>query len=364
MEQITNRWNHEQYYLNGRGYYRSFNFLFLYVTERCNLRCKHCYIGDRLSKPNEFTLNKAIEALDYFRRLGSNLLFILGGEPLLYPWLDEIIDYAYELRYYIVITTNGVWEVNILKKIDSKKVRYLSFSLDGSSPKIHDMIRGKGTYEKCVKNMKIAQDMGFNIRIVSTISGFNLKDGENILNIATKMNISLVDYHIFSVEERGRNYTSWDIAAKKWIEFCKRLEENPLVSTGIEVYYPPTYCTPEDFEIYLERGYRGCLGKNIDRVSLFPDGSAYICSLFYDTKLNFGIFNESRLNLNRSCLPNELELFWSLPNGCIKCEYKNVCSGGCPAARYLYGEEKIKKLCNEKIISICRLWTTRAEGRK
>jgi len=66
-------------------------FIFLYITERCQLRCKHCYMGDRLLKPKEMSLEEIRKILKYFKSLGHYKLYLLGGEPLLHPQIKEII---------------------------------------------------------------------------------------------------------------------------------------------------------------------------------------------------------------------------------------------------------------------------------
>src|SRR5450432_2146904 len=56
---------------------------------RCNLACKYCNEYDDFSKPVALDVMKS--RVDDLARLGTNIVTLSGGEPLLHPELDEII---------------------------------------------------------------------------------------------------------------------------------------------------------------------------------------------------------------------------------------------------------------------------------
>ena len=56
---------------------------------RCNLSCTYCNEYDDFSKPVDIKL--VLERIDHLHRLGTTLIMISGGEPLLHPELDQII---------------------------------------------------------------------------------------------------------------------------------------------------------------------------------------------------------------------------------------------------------------------------------
>ena len=56
---------------------------------RCNLACAYCNEYDAVSKP--VPLETMFQRLDQLARLGTAIVTISGGEPILHPELDEII---------------------------------------------------------------------------------------------------------------------------------------------------------------------------------------------------------------------------------------------------------------------------------
>ena len=87
--------------------YGRFRNVYLYVTEACQLRCEHCYMGERLDRALKMPLPQIIETLATWRRLGGSKLTILGGEPTLHPDYCASIRVAKHLGYEHVITTTN-----------------------------------------------------------------------------------------------------------------------------------------------------------------------------------------------------------------------------------------------------------------
>lgn len=80
-------------------------------TTYCNLKCPGCYRGcdQPDAKPFYLSINEAKEQIDWLiKNRNIHTLSIAGGEPLLYPNLDELITYAVGKKLRIMIYTNGV----------------------------------------------------------------------------------------------------------------------------------------------------------------------------------------------------------------------------------------------------------------
>ncbi len=100
------------------------------VTSKCSLRCKKCAnLMQYYKSPESFdekelllSLNKYLECIDYV-----SLLHILGGEPFLYPHLDNIINLALSSKKVglIYIFTNGtiIPSIDTLKALKKKRVK-------------------------------------------------------------------------------------------------------------------------------------------------------------------------------------------------------------------------------------------------
>ena len=88
------------------------NQIYFYLTEGCNLRCRHCWIA-----PKHQAEGKAATALAYdlFRHivdqakpLGLSGVKLTGGEPLIHPRIKEILDYLRGQDLTVTIESNGI----------------------------------------------------------------------------------------------------------------------------------------------------------------------------------------------------------------------------------------------------------------
>ncbi|HEX3959167.1 MAG TPA: hypothetical protein VHZ03_21465, partial [Trebonia sp.] len=146
----------------------------------------------------------------------------------------------------------------------------------------------------------------------------------------------------------------------EWIDFCDVLEDvAPHCDT--RVWYQPTYARYEQMKRYAAEGYQGCIGRTLDRISLFPDGRAYVCSYLFDTNLNFAQMSDGQVVINRE--DNEFNLFTGAltRSGCGSCRSAS-CLGGCPAEQVVMGASSCETYPD--IVPVCRLWksSAKAEG--
>lgn len=128
----------------------SLRYLQLHVTERCNLDCRHCYLGSKGS--TDLPLPSAKKAVKEFSKRGLKLL-ITGGEPLLYPFLWDLLEYSRKYPIRIEVLSNGTYITPEVAAKLSLFVDCVQVSLDGLQ-KGHELLRGKGTYNKTVKGIE------------------------------------------------------------------------------------------------------------------------------------------------------------------------------------------------------------------
>jgi Fe-coproporphyrin III synthase len=137
------------------------------ITNKCNLRCKHCPFWRRSGQEQDF--EGIVATMERLRRLGVMILILEGGEPLI--WRDgektfrDVVAAARNIFPCVCATTNGTipWSDLPLDRV--------WVSLDGPGS-IHDAIRGDGVFNRVMANLKEA---GQGRALVSaTISRFNL----------------------------------------------------------------------------------------------------------------------------------------------------------------------------------------------
>jgi MoaA/NifB/PqqE/SkfB family radical SAM enzyme len=132
LRRYRTAWNFSKYLANetliGGG---------LDVTNRCNLRCNHCYWWRQQKRP-DLDDERMVELMKRLRRKGFKVIYLLGGEPLLRP---NICAEAGRIFDFVMIFTNGT-----LGYPPVNNALY-SVSIDGPE-RIHDSLRGKGIFKK------------------------------------------------------------------------------------------------------------------------------------------------------------------------------------------------------------------------
>jgi len=153
----------------------SLRYLELQLTRRCNLKCRHCYLGPQ--KKEDLSLQDAIHISREFESMGGLRLLISGGEPLLYPSLRKYFDEISQINVRRVLLTNGT-------KITAENIQWLNideiqFSLDGWRAG-HEILRGKGSFDKLVEAINIAKDAEIQISIATMVHQGNLNEFDHI----------------------------------------------------------------------------------------------------------------------------------------------------------------------------------------
>mgnify|MGYP001770710698 CR=1 FL=1 len=149
-------------------------FASYFVTYRCNLRCKFCFI--RRDDSPELDPPRAKEVVRRICATGVPALDFSGGEPFLRQDMEELGSLSRELGCVTGVNTNGtiIDERRAARIADS--FDYVTISIDGSED-VHDEIRGaRGTYARARRAMKALKDSGARVGISSVVMPSNADD--------------------------------------------------------------------------------------------------------------------------------------------------------------------------------------------
>jgi len=305
-------------------------------------------MGQRLNRGFLLSNEKAQQFITYCYKLGAEYITFIGGEPTLHPDLPNMVDYAVQTGYkQVMIDSNGL-NIKNIKKIPPEHLSYVTISLDGASPEVHEKVRGPNTFSKTLASIKELISIGYKVRINCTIFQFNLDEAPLLLGLADELGIKLVNFHVFSEEGNGAKKPCWSLSPDDWIKFCNYIDEIRS-NYKTSIWYPPTWSTVEQLPKYVKAGYRGCLGCSLDRLSIFPDGQCYVCSVLFDQAAYFGKITDNGFVLNRN--GNEFELFTR-----SMFQASEPWLTGCPAEAYLAKAQGVP----ETLVSICRCWKVQA----
>ena len=122
----------------------------LFITDKCNLRCKHCSVyGSAGYRQRKF--DDIVEDLRRSHAAGSRFVDLEGGEPTLWreegKTINDIIDAAMEIGFFsVTVTTNAQQDFSWIRP------HSIWVSMDGIG-KYHDAVRGEGSFAKLEENI-------------------------------------------------------------------------------------------------------------------------------------------------------------------------------------------------------------------
>lgn len=163
-----------------------------HITERCNLRCSHCYQNSYSSPDLEENDIMRIfnEICLTLSRWGCDgCISLTGGEPflrkgILYRLLDCIEDSA-QLKW-VAILTNGtlIESEDVIRLKEYTKLREIQLSIEGGEEVVNDSIRGKGTFKKILDTVKLLKDENFFVSFMFTLQKRNKGQISSLLDLA------------------------------------------------------------------------------------------------------------------------------------------------------------------------------------
>jgi MoaA/NifB/PqqE/SkfB family radical SAM enzyme len=134
---------------------------------RCNLSCAYCNEYDDHSKP--VPAATVCERLDLLADLGTNVITISGGEPLLHPDLDEIIVHTRRRGMIAGLITNGyLLTAGRIQRLNRAGLDHLQISVDNIQP---DEVSKKSLKVLDKKLQLLAEHALFHVNINSVVGG-------------------------------------------------------------------------------------------------------------------------------------------------------------------------------------------------
>jgi len=166
-------------YLVARKLGRASRFPWVLMLEplfRCNLSCSGC---GRIREYGEYAalMLSPKQCLEAAREAGAPIVCLTGGEPLLHPQIEAIVELLTSARYYVFLSTNGLLLEASLPRF--RRNPYLCFvvHLDGLREE-HDALVGReGVFDTAVSGIAEAKRRGFRVHVNTTVYKGSDPDG-------------------------------------------------------------------------------------------------------------------------------------------------------------------------------------------
>lgn len=266
-------------------------FIQLHLTERCNLRCRHCYQTGR--KMDEMSLDELkgmiaeiSETLKEWKEAYdvdfSPSFNVTGGEPLLHENLFDILAEINYRGFRTYLLTNGIL-------VNKKKAMALSLlgvggvqvSIEGPE-EIHDTIRGSGSFTGSMNGVKNLLDAGLKVTLNVTLSSVNAGYFLDLIDLSSDLGVHRLGFSRLVPSGRGAEMLKQMLDKQTVRELYQRifsLDTGKLeIVTGDPVATQSVSANNEEDKGKIPLG--GC-AAGISGITIMPDGTFVPCRRMY-----------------------------------------------------------------------------------
>ncbi|MDP2924703.1 MAG: PqqD family peptide modification chaperone [Candidatus Omnitrophota bacterium] len=245
----------------------------LEITQRCQLKCIHCYLDDRpIDKTKELSTEEIHKLLQQMVKSGCLWLLITGGEPLIRSDFCEIYRYAKDLGMIITVFTSAT---NITERIADLFCEYPPFlieaTLHGATEKTFDSIsRTPGAFKQFQKGIQLLQKRKVSFHLKTIVMKQNFNEVEATRQLAIDMG--------------AENFRFDPMINADFFHSSKALDLRISVEDALKLDML------EPYRIHWERIYRTAIKKR--RIYRFSDKLLFPCRA---GKCSFAISSDGRL---------------------------------------------------------------------
>lgn len=317
--------------------------LYMYITDSCNLACRHCWITPKHQQGKENGQYLKVEyiqkAIQEAKSLGLKSVKLTGGEPTIHPKFKQIVEMINREKLQIIIETNGILlDENLASFLRQNNVSFISVSMDGANEKSHDWLRGvQGSYEKALNGILNLVKAGLYPQMICTLHKKNASEIEDIVSLAEKSGCGSVKFNHVQHVGRGKQFSEkYGLKVNEIIDIFNWIEEEIVPKSKIRIYFDIPFAFYPIRKL-IKCSLSRCFVHNI--MGILAGGEMAMCGIGVDIpELVYGhlesdslqeVWNKSsKLKAIRDKIPYQMEGI------CRDCIHRDFCLGRCVADTY------------------------------
>jgi len=271
--------------------------IFWNITSRCNLRCKHCYIGNYNKDLNTCSLLNIALKIKY---LNPSLIIITGGEPLIRDDIFRIIKTLSLEKFKIALSSNGTLiNEHIADFLKKSNICYVGISIESIVPELHDEFRGvSGSWMKAIHGIEVLKRYDIAVGIRTTLTRQNIENALDVVKLCIKHNVKRLAYYYLVPSGRGLDIVDLLPTAEQHIAFLEKIMKiAKMYSKEVEILtvdnpsdgiYLALRTSENEDEFYEKLKFVGRVGTcSAGRkvLSIYPDGEVYPCQFLNNVSM-------------------------------------------------------------------------------
>ena len=321
--------------------------IYFYLTEGCNLRCRHCWIAPKyqgIAQVDDALAPALFEQIiDEAIPMGLHSVKLTGGEPLLHPDIDRLLDIVRDRNLKLIVETNGVLcTSNLARAIAGCKSAFVSVSLDGIKAETHEWVRGvTGCFQAALTGIRNLVGEGLTPQIIMSLMRRNKAQMRDMVRLAETLGAGSVRFNLVQPTERGRKLhdSGETLSVPEMIELGEWVDATLSKATSLKVLYNQPMAFKPMGRMFGDNGI-GCETCGIRGIiGVLADGSYALCGIGKSVpEMVFGqggvddlktVWDDnSTLNQIRNNLPERFQ------GVCSRCILKEICIGRCIAQNF------------------------------
>jgi SynChlorMet cassette radical SAM/SPASM protein ScmF len=323
----------------------SLNQIYFYLTEGCNLACRHCWLAPGFDADGSTYPTLPVElfeaAICEAKPLGLSGVKLTGGEPLLHPQFAQLLEIVRCEDLNLTIETNGVLCTPAMaKEIAKAPDRFVSVSIDGADAATHEWVRGvAGCFKNAQQAVRNLAATDTQPQIIMSIMRCNADQVDAVVRMAEDLGASSVKFNIVQPTARGEHLHETDgaLSIDELIRLGRHVEMDLAPTTKMQLFF--------DYPLAFRPLSRITSGANSDTcgilgiLGIIPTGHYALCGIGeHLPELVFGTVGEDELEPvwhDNKILKELREGMPSKLDGvCARCLMKHRCLGSCVAQNY------------------------------
>jgi len=323
--------------------YTPSNIIFQWhITERCNLRCLHCYQESYVNNELRFDeLINILEQIKYLLKYWKGITFpfkahitLTGGEPFVrkdFIKFLRIIASNKKLFSFAILSNGSLIDQPLAHLIGTFAPSFVQVSIDGVE-NTHDMIRGQGEFRRAVVGIKNLVKARVRTFISFTANNCNIMDFPSVVRLARKLGVSRVWSDRLILIGKGSKLGQNILSPHETKSFFKIM--NIERAKGISNWFYRTDVSMHralQFLIAGGRPYYCTAGDSL--VTIQPNGDLYPCR-----RMPIRVGNLLEAHLQELYYDSEILLKLRnreiISEGCQDCFYNKLCRGGLKCLSY------------------------------
>jgi SynChlorMet cassette radical SAM/SPASM protein ScmF len=325
-------------------------FLYIYLTDRCNLKCFHCWQSAPLEgkgKYSRLNFEECRHFLEDAKAMGLKNITFSGGEPLLNPEFHKFAEFFHDNSIGMALETNGILipDSDILNTIKNCRI-YCAVSVDGFEPGTHNKQRGrKDAHRLTMEGINLLEQSNLSYQLIMAISKFNYHELVPLLEwvkenckycTAFKINVVNTLGRAKGMRKKGLLFEAAELP-KVCEEIAGLADRFPIIKLHVD----PVFFS---FKNLMKKISCGGFCGYTSSLSILANGNVSICSL--GKQVDRYIFGHvSQIDVKNVWENNPFlkevheDVHLRLKGICSNCIFRKECAGSCRAeALTAYGD--------------------------